>query len=361
MNISNFNTASFPCLIDTYKKWWAGTLNRPIINLQVSGINPGMDAPFGAFHPCLSHCDLTQPMDKIVDYFEYLLYTRRYLFDSYPSILPDFGAGVNAAFCGCKEIVRSETVWFEPEVPVDDIEVLNLKHNDKSFVWQCICDFYRVASKRFGGNVVLAMTHLNNGIDILARFLDSVELGIALYDQPDNIMRLIWQNHGLLNYYIRTLSTLMKGNPGYTCWGDILAPEPYMGMQSDYCSMISHEHFKQFVLPELEACFKAYPNYNFYHLDGEEEIRHLDMLLSINEMRCLQWVHGVSKGEEEDYFFVYKEAINAGKNVWVTGGLDTLEHIADYLGSLQGVFWQGFCGINEEEDYIKKINKLGVC
>jgi hypothetical protein len=60
----------------------------------------------------------------------------------------------------------------------------------------------------------------------------------------------------------------------------IWSPKRVMTTQCDLCVMISPKHFSEFVGEDLESTY-AYVDHGIYHLDGEEEIKHLDTLLSI--------------------------------------------------------------------------------
>jgi 5-methyltetrahydrofolate--homocysteine methyltransferase len=159
--------------------------------------------------------------------------------------------------------------------------------------------------------------------------------------------------------YVGMLSALMKHNRGYNCWAEILAREPWMSFQCDFSAMISPEHFKRFILPELEACCRAFPKYNFYHIDGKEQLRHLDFLLDIPGLRALQWTPGVDKRPIREWMPLFKKIRRAGKKIWYTGNLDGLEQLADALGSLKGVYWQQYFSIEEEETARRIIERFG--
>ena len=60
-------------------------------------------------------------------------------------------------------------------------------------------------------------------------------------------------------------------------------------LQCDFSYMISPAMFERFVMPDLAACCDAL-DHGFYHLDGKGEIRHLEMLLSLERLRGIQWI-----------------------------------------------------------------------
>ena len=51
--------------------------------------------------------------------------------------------------------------------------------------------------------------------------------------------------------------------------------------------MLGPEHFEEFVKPEIVASCNRLGN-SFYHLDGVGQIRHLDSLLAIAELKGIQ-------------------------------------------------------------------------
>lgn len=357
--IPSFSPARWDTVRDRYVAWWHGRLSRPLLHVQIHGLDPGFPRPDGPFYGALSSYPLEYPMERILAQWHYQLCATRYLGDGYPTVLPDFGAGVNAAFCGARHEARPETVWFFADGAVD-LETFHLVHHPDNPVWQRVCAFYREADAYFGGAVLLGMTHLNNGIDIPAHFFDGVELCMALYDQPEAVERLIWENHSLLLYYIDALSALMPHNPGYTCWGDIYAPEPWMGAQCDFCAMIGPEQFDRFVLPELRACFAHAPAYNFYHLDGREELIHLPKLLAIQQLQTVQWVPGVDTRPDREWHPLYREIRAAGKKLWYTGGEEDLERLADALGTLAGIYWRADGGPQDADRLCRLLERLGV-
>lgn len=59
-------------------------------------------------------------------------------------------------------------------------------------------------------------------------------------------------------------------------------------MQVDFSVMLSPGMYEQFALPELHRISSAV-DHTIYHLDGQEQIRHLDMILSVPGIDLIQW------------------------------------------------------------------------
>lgn len=318
-----------------YTDWWAGRLERPLINIELTGRDAGMPRPYGDLMSVMR--DFDAPLDHILDHWEYHLASRSYVGDAYPNILPDFGAGVNAAFMGAQALITPETVWFSPEREVPMRE-LKFSYNPRE-CWYCrIRDIYRAAARRFDGSVCVGMTHLNNGIDPVARFFSGEGMLLALVDEPDEVQRLIGESHALFwRYFTELHGTMGESNPGYTCWCSMFSVEPHFILQSDFSYMISPRMFERFILPELQACCKLIPN-AFYHLDGVGQLAHLDMILSIPELKGVQWIPGDGQPDMRHWQEVYRKIHRAGKLIQLIGGFEVLDAVAEQIGTAKGIY-----------------------
>jgi 5-methyltetrahydrofolate--homocysteine methyltransferase len=83
-------------------------------------------------------------------------------------------------------------------------------------------------------------------------------------------------------------------------------------LQSDFSYMISPAMFERFVLPDLTALCDVIDD-PFYHLDGKGELPHLDMLLSIEKLKGVQWIPGDGQPPPEQWPKVLKKIRDAGK------------------------------------------------
>ncbi len=342
-----------------YTAWWKGELDRPLIHIELTGATAGMPKPEGPVYDYMALYDLSIPAETIVKQWEYMLSCKKFIGDAYPFIIPDFGPGVNAAFMGARATPTPDTVWFkgEKEKPMN---ALHFSYNPEELTLKRIRELYRVASEYFKGSVCLGMTHLNNGIDPVARFFDSETIALAFYDDPENLKRLIWETYELcIKYYDELTAAMGPNNPGYTCWGYMFSKLPHFMCQSDFSAMIGPEMFREFILPELEACCSKFGN-SFYHLDGPGELPHLDMILNIRELKGVQWIPGDGKPDFKYWPEVYSKIRQAGKLIQLFGDLDTLEVVAEQVGSAKGIYYFGSFDISEEKRAMKLLEKFGV-
>jgi len=346
----------------TYRRWWAGQLDRPLIHLTLDGRDPGRpepDTPHYAFH---TYYDESVSPEQIVDRWDYDLSRQKFLGDSFPSIFPNFGPGVAAAFMGGILENREPTVWFHPrqQQEIADIQFRLIEDN---YWWNRLLAICRAADDRWRGLVQVGTTDLGGNLDLLSTFLPGERLLLDLYDHPDQVKRLTWQAHEIWWTCFREIRRALPNNPGHTAWTPIFSEEPYYMLQCDFCYMIGPEMFDEFVKPELEESCRKLPN-AFYHLDGPGQLPHLDSLLAIPELKGIQWVPGDGNPDITQWPEVYRRIRQAGKLIQFFGnqsslGMQALDVIADQLGSAEGIILIAHDSIDNEDRAIRFLEKYG--
>jgi 5-methyltetrahydrofolate--homocysteine methyltransferase len=324
----------------TYREWWDGRLERPLIPLIVGGRDPGRPEPDVPRGRRTANYPFSIAPEQIVDRWDWDLSTRYYVGDAFPQVWIDFGPGVLAAFIGGQGHVDDHTVWFTPrdDRPIGDIRFVYDPNHPWLLRIKAIC---RAAVERWGGLVQVGMTDLGGNLDILSTFRPSEKLLLDLYDHPDEVDRLTWEAHELWHRCFADINAILRpANPGYTAWAGIFSDRPHYMLQCDFCYMISPDMFDRFVKPELAATCRRLAD-PFYHLDGVGQLPHLDSLLAIPELKGIQWVPGDGKPPCANWPDVYRRIRSAGKLVQFLGNLDGLETMWRELGSVRG-FVTGF-------------------
>jgi hypothetical protein len=115
--------------------------------------------------------------------------------------------------------------------------------------------------------------------------------------------------------------------------------------------------FKEFVLPELQAQCKLL-EYPLYHFDGVEQIRHLDDLLSIPELRAIQWTQVAGQPSALNYIPQLQHIQAAGKNLILIVSEEQIEPLMQNLSS-KGLFLIAHAKTREQADaIIRKVSRL---
>ena len=120
--------------------------------------------------------------------------------------------------------------------------------------------------------------------------------------------------------------------------------------------MLSPAMFEEFVLPCVVKEAKAF-DHNIFHMDGPGVMRHLDMLLDVNEIRAIQLVQGV--GEDEpimQWLPVIKKIQARGKGIVV--GLQKHE-LKDFMANMdpKGIFLTLAADEEEQPEIVKLVEQ----
>lgn len=355
----DFDSTRWQRVRDSYSAWWAGELKRPLINIVMGGHDPGRPEPKLPSYGFVPFYGPEVSPEEIVDRWDYNLSCCKFLGDAYPHVFPNFGAGVVAALMGAvlDSGVEAGTVWFYPAED-KDIRDIHFEYDPDNIWLRRIKDVLRAAMERWQGNVQASMTDMGGNLDVLSSFRPSEKLLLDLYDHPEEVKRLTWEAHELWwRFFDEFNSVLQPINPGYSAWAGIYSEEPHYMLQCDFCYMIGPDMFDEFVRPELAASCRRMPN-GFYHLDGPGQLPHLDSLLSIPELKGVQWVPGSGSPDFKYWPEVYRKIRDAGKLIQLLGDMSTLDVVAEQLGSAEGIEFRAW-GASSEEEAMAFLRKYG--
>ena len=115
----------------------------------------------------------------------------------------------------------------------------------------------------------------------------------------------------------------------------MLSSKSYYMLQCDLAYMLGPEMFNEFILPELtQSCARI--DRPFYHLDGEGQLKHLDALLAIPNLRGIQWIPGEGNKPLHAWPEVFRKIADSGKKIQLFFNPDEdpylLDKIADQIG-----------------------------
>lgn len=333
----DFSAKRWDKVKETYRLWWEGKLDRPIVPVYALGRDPGRAMPNTPILSQETCADLSITPEQLIDRLDYELSCRHYVGDAFPTVsLESFGPGVIAAFLGARLDNSTGNVWFFPtkELPIEDI---HLEYDPNNIWLNRTKEICTAAMNRWQGQVQIGIPDFGGAMDILATFRGTDNLLMDLYDKPEEVIRLINEIHLLWHRYYKEFNDLLQPvNPGYSDWSSIFCEKPYAIFQCDFSYMIGPNQFKDFALEELALDCKKVER-SFYHLDGIGELNHLDYLLQIKELDGIQWITGEGSPPEVQWQEVYEKISAAGKKIQITQGFKTLDFLKQALGSLKGV------------------------
>lgn len=296
-----------PSLIDLYEDWWTGRNRQPLLAIYVgdprfdlgSHMRPWMDRSIGSdqlIGYALSFCAKAQSYQPLRDVLD-VLDTRLeksglgYLGAAFPNGRCNFGPVPVAGYVSgyAQFDAASKSMWFELDEGWSLERIAALPDNAAS-PWAELC---RGAAneivQRFAGRLLIVDHPMFGLLDILAALrttnrlimdcVDSLELVLAANAALERIWWHYWQE-------MRAL--LDPANQGlYSNWG-LISRRPFASSQADFSVLLSPSLFEQVALPSIGR-EGARLGRAIYHLDGPQQINYLDMILSIPEVRAIQW------------------------------------------------------------------------
>lgn len=347
---------------ETYGAWWEGTLKRPVIPIVIKGKEPDREIPKAPILTQANSYDLSISPVEFIDRIDYELSKNIYLGDAYPCINMDvFGPGVVAAFLGAEpEVGATGNIWFHPDKE-RELKDMHFEFDPDNIWFQRIKEMYVEGNKKWNGQVMMGMADLGGTMDILATMRGTENLLYDLYDEPDEVKRLVKEIHDLwIRYYKELNKVIAPAARGYTDWSQIFSSEQSYVIQCDFCYMISNDMFREFVLDELEWMTNEIPN-TIYHLDGPGEQKHLKDLLTLDKLKAIQWVPGTKKQLEEEWPDLYQTIRNAGRGLQFIYGYESLHRAYKKLGTAEGLLLQHVYDTMDHYDQaVEVLNMYGV-
>mgnify|MGYP006274341087 CR=1 FL=1 len=360
---SGFDKNQWPTIRKAYTDFWNGCLDRPIIHACLSGYEPTRERPARPPHGDYLGSYLgyahSIPAQDILEWRDYELAQTRHLGDGYPMV-PFKTPRAAASMMGAALLADGNTLWSEgpQDVPIQE---LRLQVDPQNPCFRRTLELYEAAVEYWRGSVVLNMPTLGANLDIVVPFLGNQRLLIALHDQPKHVERLIWEAHDCWWTIFDAIIAIIAGaNPGYSCWSDIFSETPCYILQCDFAAMIGPDMFDRFVLPELQATARRLGN-AYFHLDGPGMVPHLDSILSIPEIKGVQWVPGPKYSPTDELAMsIYRRIRDAGKFVEVCGSMNAFTTVAQALGSAQGLYGRVRASRSDEAAVARFLDRHGV-
>lgn len=341
----NFTEEDWRRIERDWTRWWNREIDRPMVVIE----NPFV---FSIPSHMTREFMLEKPIDEVLDEYQMLLEVRQFFGDAWPGWWANFGPGIAAGFLGAEVHCAPDTatVWYEAaDKPA--IEDLHFAYDPDNVWWRRILDLTSGAVERWGDKVSIAHTDLGGNLDVLASFRTTEQLLYDLYDAPEEVSRLVGEITSLwLRYYDELCAIIQKTGRGTCPWAPIWSPGRCYMLQSDFCFMISPDMFERFVLPDLEACIDKL-DHPFFHLDGPGQIRHLDMMLSLDKLAGIQWIPGDGQPQPHEWPELLGRIRDAGKLCQVYVSAEWARTIAREVGGRGFAFYiLSFMDSQEEVD-----------
>ena len=298
--------------------FWSGNLeDGPLAWITAPNALPGTPPP----EPPTEEA-LWTDVDYVLDSAEYQLAHTYFAGDALPVHNPWLGPDQVAAWLGAELTLapRLNTSWVAPLVKNWD-DHPRLAIDPANRWWKLYLALLRGSVERGRDKWVTAYPDLHTGIDGLAALRGPERLLLDLVEQPEAIRRAMSDMTGLLKWVVdRVSEVILPAGQGTSNWTMGWSRERFLCIgQNDATCMIGPRMFEEFCLPDTVASCR-HVEHTIYHLDGPGALRHLERLLAIPELHCIQWIQGAGNPPPSRWLDMLRKVQAAGKSVQVYYG-----------------------------------------
>ena len=276
--------------------------------------------------------------------------------EAFPAIFVDLGAGGHAGFFKGEKHYFGDSVWFFPSLTDPDA----LEFDENSFMYRKTLELARAYAEDSRGDYMVSMPDTSGNIDALSHLMGPEELLPAMIEEPEAVQRALRKIQSAYERVHGEVYDIVKDVNEGGCvvdWLSMWAPGFMAQMQSDASVMISNPMFKEFIMPELQRqC--AFLEYPLYHFDGVEQIRHLDDLLSIPNLKAIQWTQVSGQPPCTEYIPQLQKIQAAGKSLIILVDPAQVKPLMENLSSKGLMLITNAPTKDDADDIIKMVGRM---
>jgi hypothetical protein len=341
-----------------FTRWW----NREGLVFGMYGAPlaavPREDVPAPERFPAMDTAEFYTDTDLRARRNHWDLARRSYSADILPIADTEIGPGSLSLFLGCEPDFRKDTVWAIPCLRTDRPEDLPPIELDPANRWWQLHEQTIRDSLALGrGKYLVGFPDLYGGIDILGLMRGIETLLLDMIERPEWVLERTEQvDRALFDVCTRIHDTIGSEDGGssdiaFKLWG----PGKTLHLQCDLSAMFSPKMFERFAVPFLKRQCRWF-DYTMFHLDGPNCVKHLDMLLEIEELDAIEWTPGAQgpRGGDPSWYGLYRKILDAGKSlqaylIWA----DEVVPLLDAIGG-RGVYVLGLFRSEEEIEQVSR-------
>lgn len=276
--------------------------------------------------------------------------------ESFPGIWLNLGPSGHAGYFRDVQFhVNDETVWFTPLIGQDGYR--DVVFDKESELYRMTVSLARYFVEDSRGDYFVSMPDASGNLDALAHLRGSEDLLIDLAANHADIPKALEALQCAWESVMRDVYDIVRENNdggSMIYWLKSWAPGLHAQMQADISVMISPDYYRRYVLPELSAQ-SEFLEYPLYHLDGAEQIRHLDELLSVDKIKAIQWMSVAGQEPPSHYIDALQRIQRKGKSLLISvSDPREVEPLLRNLSS-KGLYLVLDVG---DEDHLEKVIKL---
>jgi len=301
-------------------------------------------------------------LNSLAEYLVSEVGSRYYFGEALPSIPFLYGRrgtpAVMSHYLGGKVHFTCDTVWVSPII--ERWDNFHIEYDEENYWFRIGIQFFETIVEKardlylpqlppLGSDALTCLSLLRGTEKLLFDLIDNIDTVIKVRDK---ILEL-WPK-----YYKKYRDIYVKYYPGDNSWL-VWAPGRLEVAECDFSVLLSPKLFEELVVPQIVK-ISEYVDYMMWHLDGPDEIKHLDVILDLPQIKAIQWVSGAGKPTAVHWIPMLKKIQARGKSLIVYAENEKEVEILTEELSPEGLFiFGGFTGKTREEacEFVKKIKK----
>jgi hypothetical protein len=307
--------------LERNEAFWDGTLKGgPLLWVTVPEGSPGVAPPAPPAPPVES--DEWTDVGYVMAKAESDIARTAYLADALPTHNPWLGPDQFAAWLGADITFkpRDNTSWVKPFIE-DWGTHPEFRLDAANRWWRLYLEILQESFRRGRDRWVTCYPDLHTGIDGLAAMRGPERLMFDLIERPEVVeiamrsMTLLWKE------IVDTVSAIvLPAGQGTTNWTSGWSARRFVCLgQNDFSCLVSPAMFDRFILSDTVECCRHVDRI-IYHLDGPGALQHLDRLLSIDALHCVQWIQGAGAPLPSAWLDLLRRIQAGGKTVQLNYG-----------------------------------------
>lgn len=243
-------------------------------------------------HACLQ--DRWFDAEFQVDCFINSLKGMRFTAETFPVFWPNLGPNVYAAFHGGDLRFEETTSWYHEVVHDYERDLSKIQFSKENVYYQKILELTRMALEKNRDQYLVGYTDLHPGMDCALAWRGVNDICMDFLLEPDNVQKLFDLSTVHFPEVYDEYDKLLKAHQMPSCnWMNLPVDGRLHVPSADFSFMISPEDYIRYGLPILQWEVKTM-THNIYHVDGKGVANHIDAILSVPAIQCIQWVQGMA-------------------------------------------------------------------
>jgi len=283
----------------------------------------------------------------------------RFNAETFPIYMPNVGPNAYAAFHGGEMTFEETTSWYHEIIHNYDTDLPKIRFSKENVFYKKLMELTEVGLQKCSDKFLVGYPDLHPGLDCALAWRGTNDLCMDLMIDRENAQKLFTlASEHFLEVYDNFHNVLSAAGMPSCSWMNLPIPKGRMHIPSaDFSFMISPDDYIEFGLPILKEEVKTM-THNIFHVDGLGVANHIDAILSVPEVRCIQWVQGMA----DDYpilqhldFIQYVQSRNRG--IIVDLSKEDLDEYMEKMSPKNTFLWIATESEDEEFAIMKKVEK----